>query len=203
MPARAQWGVAVRLADGRRLYWCPPGSRRGGQDQWSPRVSQAIRFAAREDAERVIAEFDKTAAVSEYLVVRAAPMMAKGLLPRGVVNPSGSWKSESAVANASGNGSRTPRCPEYDPPARRNKGGPSCTATTTPRHPFEPSSKRRRGFPLASLALSGAIASSASTPNSSRNSAGTTCARAARAAAFKRCCLQTGRFDGSPRGYFF
>src|SRR5690349_18118850 len=111
-------------------------------------------------------------------------MMAKGLLPRGVVNPSGSWKSESAVANASGNGSRTPRCPEYDPPARRNKGGPSCTATTTPRHPFEPSSKRRRGFPLASLALSEAIASSGSTPNSSRNSAGTTCARAARAAAF-------------------
>lgn len=70
MPAGAQWGVAVRLADGRKLYWCAPGSRRGGQDQWSPRVSQALRFDALEDAERIIAGFGETAAAWEYVVVR-------------------------------------------------------------------------------------------------------------------------------------
>ena len=70
MSTRARWSVAVRLADGRKLYWCAPGSRRGGQDEWSPRVSQALRFATQKDAERVIAEFDKTSAVKEYLVVR-------------------------------------------------------------------------------------------------------------------------------------
>jgi hypothetical protein len=67
---QAQWGVAVRLADGRKLYWCAPGSRQGGQDQWGPRVSQALRFATQDDAERVIADFDKTAAVKECLAVR-------------------------------------------------------------------------------------------------------------------------------------
>jgi hypothetical protein len=82
------------------------------------------------------------------------------------------------------------------------EGGRPWTATTTPEHPFEPTGKRRRGFPLASLALSGAIASSASTPNSSRNSAGTTCARAARVAAFRRCCRGTGRFDGAQADYY-
>ena len=90
----------------------------------------------------------------------------------------------------------------YDPPTRRNEGGRSCTATTTPNHPFEPASKRRRRFPPVSLALSGAIASSASTPSSSRNSAETTCAHAARAAAFRRCCRGTGRFDGVQAEYY-
>jgi len=39
--------------------------------------------------------------------------------------------------------------------------------------------------------------------NSWRNSAATTCARVAPAAAFKRCCLRTGKFDGTNRDYFF
>jgi hypothetical protein len=78
----------------------------------------------------------------------------------------------------------------------------SWTATRTPKHPFEPSSKRRRGFPLASPASSAATASSAPTPNSSRGSAATTPARAARAAAFRRCCRRTGRFDGTQANYY-
>ena len=67
---------------------------------------------------------------------------------------------------------------------------------------FEPASKRRRGFPPASPALSGAIASSASTPSLSRNSAGMTCARAVRAVAFRRCCRRPGRFDGVQADYY-
>jgi hypothetical protein len=72
-------------------------------------------------------------------------------------------------------------------------GGPSWTATTTPRRPFEPTGKRRWGFPLASPALSAAAASSASIPSSWRSWAGTTRAHAARAVAFRRCCRKTGR----------
>jgi len=30
-----------------------------------------------------------------------------------------------------------------------------------------------------------------------------TCARAARGTAFKNCCLQSGRLDGSERNYYF
>jgi len=81
-------------------------------------------------------------------------------------------------------------------------GRTSWTVTRTLKHPFEPSSKRRRGFPLASPASSVATASSASTPNSSRRSAGTTRARAVRAAAFRRCCRRTGRFDGTQGNYY-
>jgi len=67
----------------------------------------------------------------------------------------------------------------------RRQGGRPCIAITPPRRPFELASKRRRGFPLASPASSAAIESSASTPSSSRSSAGTIHARAVRAAAFR------------------
>ena len=39
------------------------------------------------------------------------------------------------------------------------------------------------------------------TPSSLRSSAVTTHARAALAAAFRRCCRSAGRFDGAPAGY--
>ena len=87
-------------------------------------------------------------------------------------------------------------------PRSLRQGRTTCTTTTTPRHPFEPSGKRRRGFPLASPASSRAIASSAPAPSSWKNLAGTTCARAVRAAAFRRCCRRTGRFDGVQANYY-
>jgi hypothetical protein len=37
----------------------------------------------------------------------------------------------------------------------------------------------------------------------SKSSAGTTCARAAPGEDFKRCCLQSGRYDGAQRAYYF
>jgi hypothetical protein len=70
MTKSSGWGVVGRLADGRQLYRCPPTSRRGGQDQWSPRVTQAARFNSREEAERVASEFETNAAAKQYLVVR-------------------------------------------------------------------------------------------------------------------------------------
>ena len=65
----AGWAVVVRLANGSRLYWCAPGSPRRGQDQWSPRRTQALRFATKADAERAAAEFAVNAHAKEYLVV--------------------------------------------------------------------------------------------------------------------------------------
>lgn len=64
------WGVVVRLADGRRLFWCAPSSRRSGQDQWGPRDTQALRFTTQEEAQRVAAQFETNAAAKEYLVVQ-------------------------------------------------------------------------------------------------------------------------------------
>jgi hypothetical protein len=83
-----------------------------------------------------------------------------------------------------------------------SQGGRSCIAMTTPRRPFEPTSKRRRGFPLASPVSSAATASSASAKSSSKSSAATTRAHAAQAAAFRRCCRESGRFDGAQGGYY-
>jgi hypothetical protein len=51
-----------------------------------------------------------------------------------------------------------PSCSSY------GLGGRPCTEITTLRRPFEPTSKRRRGFPLASPTSSAATGSSASTP---------------------------------------
>jgi hypothetical protein len=83
-----------------------------------------------------------------------------------------------------------------------SQGGIPCTATATPRRPFEPSSKRRRGFPLASPASSAVIASSASTQSLSKNSGGTILAHVDPVAAFRKCCRRTGRFDGAPASYY-
>jgi hypothetical protein len=86
-------------------------------------------------------------------------------------------------------------------PAAR-QGGKPCTATATPKRPFEPTSKRRRGFPLASPTLSAATASSALTPSSWKSSVATIPARADPAAVFRHCCRRTGRFDGTPASYY-
>lgn len=64
------WGVIVRRADGTELFWCPAGSRRGGQDRWSPRVSQAMGFATAEEAQNVAVGFGTSSVALEYRVVR-------------------------------------------------------------------------------------------------------------------------------------
>jgi hypothetical protein len=81
-------------------------------------------------------------------------------------------------------------------------GRPSCAATKTSRRPFEPTSKRRRGFPLARPTSSGESGSSARTPNWWRSSAARTRARADPGAGFRRCCRPSGRFDDSNGHYY-
>lgn len=66
---RADWGVAVRLADGSRLFYSQ-GSGRQGQEDWSPRESQARRYATREEAEREAEAFDTNAQAREYLAIQ-------------------------------------------------------------------------------------------------------------------------------------
>ena len=67
----AEWGVVVRLADGRRLYYSPDSGRQG-QEEWSPRESQAQRYATREGAEQVAANFTTNAQAREYVPVQLA-----------------------------------------------------------------------------------------------------------------------------------
>lgn len=65
-----RWAVAVRLADGSLRYLCAPGTRRGGQDEWSPRPNQALVFASQADAQEAARRFELNAAAKEYLTVR-------------------------------------------------------------------------------------------------------------------------------------
>lgn len=67
--ANQAWGVAVRMADGSLRYWCAAGARRGGQDEWSPRASQARRFDDQASARREADQFTTSNASVEYLVV--------------------------------------------------------------------------------------------------------------------------------------
>jgi len=69
MSAPHDWAVAVRLADGSVRYLCPIGARRGGQNEWSPRISQALRLPAKSDAEEIAARFEVNAAAREYVVI--------------------------------------------------------------------------------------------------------------------------------------
>jgi hypothetical protein len=62
-----RWAVTVRLADGSLRYLCPSGTRRGGQDDWSPRVNQTLRFPSKADAEEVAKGFALNGAAKEYL----------------------------------------------------------------------------------------------------------------------------------------
>jgi len=60
----------VRLADGSYRYLCAPGSRRGGQDEWSPRRDQALSFASETEAATLAGSFEPNALAKEYLTVR-------------------------------------------------------------------------------------------------------------------------------------
>jgi hypothetical protein len=64
-----RWVVAARLADGSLRYLCAPGTRRGGQDEWSPRIEQARTFLSEADAEQVAGGCTPNAAAKEYLAI--------------------------------------------------------------------------------------------------------------------------------------
>ena len=64
---------------------------------------------------------------------------------------------------------------------------------------FEVTSKRRKGFPSETSVKRG----DRRVHGGMKNSGGMIYARAARDAAFKRCCLKAGRYDGALRSYYF
>lgn len=66
---RAEWGIAVRLSDGRSLFYSPDSGRQG-QEEWSPRPSQARRYPTRQEAERVANAFSTNEQAREYLAVQ-------------------------------------------------------------------------------------------------------------------------------------
>jgi|GEM_PF-3936396 len=70
MTTRDQWAVLARLADGSHRYLCAPESRRGGQDEWSTRANQALRFDSKVAAEKVAAGLSSNSAAKEYLAFK-------------------------------------------------------------------------------------------------------------------------------------
>jgi hypothetical protein len=67
-PRAPEWAIAVRLADGSRLFYCICGGRHG-QAEWG-REAQAHRFATEAEATRVANSFDTNTVAKEYLVIR-------------------------------------------------------------------------------------------------------------------------------------
>ena len=69
---------------------------------------------------------------------------------------------------------------------------------------FFPRTKQQtsQGFSVRNEGLSAVTASSTGIKNYPRSSAGTISAPAAPRAAFKNCCMQTGRYDGAPRNHY-
>ena len=64
-----EWGVLVRLNDGRRLYYSPSRDTQG-QAEWTPRPNEARRFATQMEADRVAAAMQGNDTAMEYQVVR-------------------------------------------------------------------------------------------------------------------------------------
>jgi len=62
--------TVARLADGSHRYLCAPESRRGGQDEWSTRANQALRFDSKVAAEKVAAGLSSNSAAKEYLAFK-------------------------------------------------------------------------------------------------------------------------------------
>ncbi len=71
-PRGPQWVIALRLNDGRRLYY-NASLHRQGQADWTPRVNQAQRFETERDAADVSTRFETNDAAKEYQVVRLTP----------------------------------------------------------------------------------------------------------------------------------
>src|SRR5277367_2830980 len=82
-------------------------------------------------------------------------------------------------------------------------GGVTCHAKKNPTNPaFRRSSKRRRGFPSETKVKRGHRTVHGDKELLEKLGRNDLCP-AALADAFKKCCLPSGKYDGSPRNYFF
>ena len=87
---------------------------------------------------------------------------------------------------------------------RPTHGGRHAQASRFRRPPVLSTSRLSGGSPtLQRPASSAAGASSTATSSCPKSSAATTCARAARRAGFKACCMRSGRHDGANRDDYF
>jgi hypothetical protein len=68
---------------------------------------------------------------------------------------------------------------------------------------FDITSKRRKGFPSETSVKRGERIVHGRRRSFSKGSAATTSVRAVQDAAFKKCCLRSGRYDGAKRHHFF
>lgn len=87
---RSRWVIVAVLADERNTYWCAQGSRRGGQDHWSPRESQPLRYSTRAEAEHAIATF--------WLLVSGQPLRGRFGLGRTRLRHIRSCRGQCALA---------------------------------------------------------------------------------------------------------
>ena len=62
------WGITVRLNDGSRLYYSTRLDASGEPD-WTPRVTEARRFAAESEAAKEAAPMQRNRVAMEYEVV--------------------------------------------------------------------------------------------------------------------------------------
>ncbi len=64
-----EWGITVRLNNGSRLYYSTRLDA-GGQHDWTPRVTEALRFVTESGAANKVAPMQRNRAALEYEVVR-------------------------------------------------------------------------------------------------------------------------------------
>lgn len=63
-----EWGIIVRKNNGAILYYCLPTGRQG-QERWSNRENQALRFESQETAYALSQTFATNAVALEYLIL--------------------------------------------------------------------------------------------------------------------------------------
>jgi len=66
--AKAAWGIAIRLEDASRRFYCKTTGR-SGQPEWSPRANQARRYDSREGAQNIVDAFKTNGNLVVYEVV--------------------------------------------------------------------------------------------------------------------------------------
>lgn len=66
---KQEWGIVVRKNDGGILYYCLSAGRQG-QECWSHRENEAVRFGSQDAADSLSKTFSTNAVAWEYRVVR-------------------------------------------------------------------------------------------------------------------------------------
>lgn len=68
-PRAPEWGITVRLNNGQRLYYSVRLDPRG-DPEWTPRLTEARRFATQAEAEKEATPMQTNRVAQEYEVLR-------------------------------------------------------------------------------------------------------------------------------------